>query len=318
MSEGKPIDTPADDVAELAAPDQIDGWWERPEVEPAEDIWQLRERRRKRVVTVAVAAAVMIALVLAVGGAVWMANVHYERGKRAFAIGAYDWAVSEFSAARILVFPYRDAAGEERAARAALVRQASIDRANDKIKVQVLATYRDAGRRLAADDTAGVRAALQSARAQLSNSALGDDPDVQEVVSDLQTRVRLSATWALEAGRWRQAASYASLVLLLDPTDHEAKDIARKAAAGMALQARFATALAASRAHEWTRTLTLALSVLHTQPGFPGAAHLVAAARAALRPRPATTRGSNPAAATAAAGGGAASAGSGSSQPPPP
>ena len=317
MSDSIPSDTPADDVVESAAPDQIDLWWERPAVEPAEDIWQLRERRRKRMVTAAVAAAVVFVLVLAIGGEVWMANVHYERGKKAFALGAYDWAVSEFSAARILVFPYRDAAGEERAARAALVRQTSIDKANDKIRAQVLATYREAGRRLAADDAAGVRVALQSARAQLSTSALGDDPDVQEVVSDLQTTVRRSATWALEAQRWRQAASYASLALLLDPTDHEANDIARKAAVGMALQARLATALAASRAHEWTRTLTLALAVLHAQPGFPGAANLVAEARAALRPRPATTRASNPAAA-ATAGGGAAAAGSSSTQPPPP
>ena len=152
----------------------------------------------------------------------------------------------------------------------------------------MIAAYQDAEKKLAANDPEGVRAALESARARGSRGPLSDDPEVQEVASQLLTSLRLYAVWSLEASSWHRAGLYASLILMLDPTNTDAKAVARKAAKGEALQARFAGALAAAQAHRWGTALALALSVLHARPGFPGASNLVARARVALRPKPAT------------------------------
>jgi hypothetical protein len=289
-SEEMPIGAPQDDASRSAAPGQIDAWRKTPVPDTGEDEWQIRQRRRRRLATAAVVTAVALALALAIGGFVWMAELHYARGQKAYAMGAYDWAVSEFAAAHILVFPFRNAAGMERAAKAALVRQTVAAKAKDEAETRLVTAYRDAEKKLAANDAEGVRADLESARAAGSRGPLGDDPEVQAVASDLQMSLRLNAVWSLEASNWHRAGLYASLVLMLDPANSDAKSIARKAAAGEALQARFARALAAARAHRWRTALALALSVLHARPGFPGASNLVAQARVALRPKPAAAR----------------------------
>ena len=288
MSEGTTIDTPGG-TAPLAPPDDVDPWWERPAEVERPDEWQARARRRKLML---ILAAVVLAFALVVGGLVWMADLHYDRGQKAYAMGAYDWAASEFAAARVLVFPYRDAARMEREATVALNRQAAGTRSKEKAEAHVLAAYRIAARKVAADDAAAALAAVESARAQASQAQLRNDIEIQQVVADLQMRLRLNAIWALEAARWHQAGLYASSVLVLDPANKEAQGLVRQATTGEILQARLARALAAARARKWAEALALARSVLSAQPGFPGAANLVTEARVALRPKPSATHAS--------------------------
>jgi hypothetical protein len=282
------MDTPGG-TGPLAPPDAVDPWWERPAKVDGPDEWRARARRRKLIL---ILAAVVLAFALIVGGLVWMAELHYDRGQKAYAMGAYDWAVSEFSAARLLVFPYRDAARMEREAKVALDRQAASTRSKEKAVAHVLAAYRTAARKVAADDAAGVLAAVESARTKASQAQLRDDIEIRQAAADLQTRLRLNAIWALEATSWHQAGLYASSVLVLDPVNKEAQGFLKQATTGENLQARFARALAAARARKWAVALALARSVLSAQPGFPGAANLVAEARVALRPKRSATHAS--------------------------
>ena len=64
------------------------------------------DRRRRIVIGVAVALLVVGALV---GWAVLNAAAHYARGVEALSDGSYEGAVTELSAAKVLVVPYRDA-----------------------------------------------------------------------------------------------------------------------------------------------------------------------------------------------------------------
>jgi len=229
----------------------------------------------------------LVALVLgeAAGVLVWIADSHYDRGQKAFAMGVYDTAADEFAAARILVFPYGNAAAMERAARAALDKENAVTRAEQKVQAQLLATLGDAGKRLAAGDAAGVLVALRSARAQVPHGPLSDAPVTRRVATDLHARLLAAARTTLAKAHWHRAWLYASGVLLLDPADAKAAAITRKAKADEVLQGRLGTALAAAGAHKWRHSLALALAVLHARPGFPGAANLVRRARVALRPK---------------------------------
>ena len=228
----------------------------------------------------------MLAAALMIGGLVWMAALHYDRGQKAYAMGAYDWAASEFAAARVLVFPYRDAVRMEREAKVALNRQTVSTRSTDRAVAHVLAAYRIAATKVAAEDAAGALAALASTRGQASQAPLRNDIEIRQVVADLQMRLRLNAIWSLEAMRWHRAGLFAASVLILDPANKEAQGLLGQAKTGEILQARLARALAAARARKWAKALALARSVLRAHPGFPGAANLVAEARMALKPKP--------------------------------
>lgn len=284
MSEGTLIDTPGKHTAGYAPPDEYHGWRQEDTADWSERDPLRHALRRHRVLVVAIVALV---LAEAAGVLVWIANSHYDRGQNAFNMGVYDTAANEFAAARILVFPYRDAASMERAARSALDTQGTVTQAEAAAKAQLLATLQSAGTKLAAGHAAGVLAALKSARAQVPKGPLSDDAEIQQVAADLQVRLLTAARAMLAKTRWHKAVLYAAGALLLDPADAKATAVAGTAKKDEALQAKLNSALAAARAHRWKRALALALSVLKAHPGFPGAANVVSEARVALRPKPA-------------------------------
>ena len=200
----------------------------------------------------------------------WTADAHYERGQRPDAIGPTT-GPSASSPLHASVLRYHDAVGREKAARAARTRQLSIARLNDKAKAHSLAIYRDAQRR-----PAGMMPLAFGSRQVRSGTALEEPSWRRPRSSGNRRRLAVQASPQRHLGtRSRTTApgrTVRFLVLLLNPVNAEAKDIARKAAAGEALQARLATAWAASRAHEWRRALALAFSVLHAHldPGRGG------------------------------------------------
>ena len=137
-------------------PELPDGWhytddlvWDDP---------QDSRGRRRLWLLVGIALAVAACVV---GLVVFNAAGHYSRGVAALEDGSYGQAAAEFSAARLLVFPYRDAQlREEQAQRALTVQTADVVQAQARVD-RVSGMLDEAASALGARDSAGVLAALQ-------------------------------------------------------------------------------------------------------------------------------------------------------------
>jgi hypothetical protein len=243
---------------------------------------QIAERRRRLWRTAQAVAIAMLATVVVVG-VVWNARVHYDRGLAALASEQYATAARELAAARILFFSYRDA---EALAGTAQARAAAADDAAARAEAQLERSLRlleRADARLTAGDAAGTLALVR--RATTSTVWLQDDQAVASAQA-LAARLRLAAREALGDQAWKRAATLAAALQALLPGDVAAQTLAGEARTGLKLTETLAAARAAARRGDWRTALRLALRVTREQPGFPGAAGLVAEARSALRPPP--------------------------------
>src|ERR1035437_1349261 len=158
-------------------PDLPEGWrsaeladWRHPHV---------AARRRLRAVRVAL---VVLAVALVFGVLLWIAAAHYARGVDALKVHSYSMAVSEFSVARVLVFPYRNARSLEEQARRALMDEDARREQTKARRAAVVAQLENAGARLEAGDAYGVLTTLQAI----------DEDDLQATLVSSET-VRKSA-----------------------------------------------------------------------------------------------------------------------------
>ena len=299
----------------MESPDLPDGWrsaelvdWEDP---------YLTASRRARVVRVAV---VVIIVALVIGVLLWMASTHYARGVAALEDHAYSTAVSEFSVARVLVFPYRDARSlEEQAQRALQAEEARYEQAETR-RAAAVALLDKAGARLEAGDPDGVLGALQAIEVNDFRAALNRSESVRRTAEALALDLAAAARRALGNASWGRAGKYAAALLVLEPSSALAAGLGGQALTGAELSAKLGKAKAAAQRGEWRTALRIALSVIATQKDFPGAAAVVADARDALapkpKPKPAATQPAP--AATTAASPPQAGGGSGTSTPPQP
>jgi hypothetical protein len=297
----------------MTRPELPEGWHYAEDLAWDDDVY-LAHRRRRIVVGVAVALLVALALV---GWAVLNAASHYARGVEALGDGSYESAVTELSAATILVVPYRDAQALVAQAQAQIAAERSArEEAMTRSRIAGDALS-DASRALDGEDAQGVVAALQPLSGDDVRAALGGG-EVGAAADALALRLTGAAKEALKRGQWGRAATYAAALLVLEPRGSSAEGLAAKAKTGAELSARLASARDAARRGKWRQALRLALAVTEVRRDFPGAASVVAAARKALAPKPSPRPAVAPAAvaqpATATQG---PSSGS-SSQPPPP
>ena len=302
----------------MEPPDLPDGWRSAELVD-----WKdpyLTASRRARVLRVA---AVVIVVALVLGVLLWIAATHYARGVAALEDHAYSTAVSEFSVARVLVFPYRDARRlEEQARRALQAEDASYEQAEAR-RAAIVAQLERAGARLEAGDADGVCTALQAINGDELRAALNRSTSAQESADALALDLAAAARRALGNAAWGRAGSFAAALLVLEPSSELAVALGGRARTGAELRTRLGEATDAAQRGKWRAALRIALAVVAVQKDFPGAAAVVADARDALapkpKPKPAATQ-PTPAATTVAtppqAGGGSGT--STPSQPPPP
>jgi len=300
----------------MEPPDLPDGWRSAELVD-----WKdpyLTASRRARAVRVAV---VVIIVALVIGVLLWIAATHYARGVAALEDHAYSTAVSEFSVARVLVFPYRDARSlEEQARRALQAEDARYEQAEAR-RAAVVAQLEQAGLRLEAGDADGVRTTLQAIKGDELRAALNRSDAAQESAAALALDLAAAARRALANAAWGRAERFAAALFVLEPSSGLAAALGARARTGAELSAKLGEAKDAAQRGEWRAALRLALAVVAIQKDFPGATAVVADARDALapKPKPAATQ-PEPAPTTVAsppeAGGG--SAPTTPSQPPPP
>ena len=231
-----------------------------------------------------------LALLAAVAGVlIWVAAGHYGRGVAALEDGAYSRAISEFSAANVVVFPYRDArALQEQAQRALDERQAALQADQARVDA-VVAGLERADRRLKAGDAVAVLATLQGLPPADLKLARQKDDAAAAAATVLAEDLTGAATAAMERAAWVRAGQFAAAYLVLDPSDEAIAALAQRARTGEKLRAQLADAKAAARRGQWRAALRLALAVTAVRKDFPGAAALVADARAALAPPPKPT-----------------------------
>ena len=161
-----------------------------------------------------------------VGLVVFNAAGHYSRGVAALEDGSYGQAAAEFSAARLLVFPYRDAQlREEQAQRALTVQTADAVRAQARVD-RVSGALDEAASALGARDSAGVLAALRALGAKDLRTVLKDDADVRRAAAALGEDLTAAAGMALRNQKWSRAGQYAAALLVLDPSAPEATALA--------------------------------------------------------------------------------------------
>ncbi|MFA4966305.1 MAG: hypothetical protein WC709_11835 [Thermoleophilia bacterium] len=245
---------------------------------------QRRARLRRRVLYGALVGVLAAEIV---GAFVWIAASHYDRGRQALAAGIYSTAIDEFSAARILVVPYRDANELRSEAEEALAADEARQRAARARDAALAVLLREADALVAAGDAADALTRLREARARVPEGPLGEAAATRALADGLAHRLAEAARAALAAAHWLEAERYAASLLLLSPSSDVGSKLAREARLGKALQAKLAIAgREAGRGH-WRRCLVLALAVVKQRPDFPGASRLVARARAALAPKPA-------------------------------
>jgi hypothetical protein len=280
MSEYTSIDTSRYESPAVASPVDENGWRQTQNAEFSDP--RGRSRVRRRILTVVVAA---LALAAIVGTPVWIAQTHYDRGRRAMNVGAYDVAVDELAQARVLVFPYRDAGSLESQAASALRKQKETTETQQAAGVRTLALLQHADDRLSAGDAQGVVGAVGEASASMPGVPLTQEPRARVPATTLEGRLLVAARAKFVTAHWHEAGLYATALLLLDPGDAKGAALAKRARGNEILQGRLAAASTAARAHRWRPALSLALAVLHARPGFPGAADLVRRARVALRPK---------------------------------
>ena len=273
-------------------PSDLPDGWRSAELEVWKDPY-LAAHRRLRAVQVAL---VVLVLACVVGVLLWTAAIHYARGVDALKVHSYSTAVSEFSVARVLVFPYRDARSLEDQARSALVAEDARYEQAAAREAAVVAQLAQAGVRLGAGDAAGVLAALQGIGADDLRAMLVTSQPARESADALAQELTAASRRALGNAAWVRAGSFAAALLVLEPSSQLAVALGAKARTGEDLSAKLGKAKDAARRGEWRVALRLALAVLAVKNDFPGAVAVVADARDALAPKPK----SKPAATTAA------------------
>ena len=232
------------------------------------------------------AAAVVVVVAAVIGLLVGTAAGRYARGVDALDQKAYSTAVLEFSMARVLVFPYRDAPSLGDQAQRALDAQRALLQQDRARRDAVVAGLRLAGTRLGAGEANGVLAAVQAIRQEDLTAVLGSSDAARASAGKLATDLEAAAQAALGDAEWGRAGSYAAALLVLEPSSEVAVALGARAEKGQELSALLAEARdAASRGH-WRLALRKALAVVAIRKDFPGAASLVAHARAALAPKP--------------------------------
>ena len=240
-------------------------------------------RRRSRILW---AVGVTLVAAAVIGFLVWSAAGRYARGVEALNDHAYSTAIIEFSMAKVLVFPYRDARSlEDQARRSLEAEMALFDR--EKARTDAVVTRLDqAATRLEAGDASGVLAALGAIRAGELRKALGRSDAARASADSLAADLEAAARAALENGEWGRAGRFAAALLVLRPSSEAALTVKARAKTGEDLSAKLGQARDAARRGQWREALRLALAVVAVRKGFPGAAALIADARAALKPKP--------------------------------
>jgi len=282
--------------ASIEPPDLPDGWrsaelgvWKDPSL-----------AARKRLLAVRVTLVVLV-LALVIGALLWIAATHYARGVEALKVHSYSWAANEFSLARVLVFPYRDARSLEEQARRALTAEDALREQTEARRAAVVAQLEMAGARLATSDADGVLTTLQAINQDDLQATLARSETARESADALAEDLAAALNRALGNAAWGRAGRFAAALLVLEPSSELAAALGARARTGEELSAQLGKAKDAAQRGRWRAALRIALAVLATQKDFPGAAAVVADARAALapKPKPAATR-PPPAAATAA------------------
>ena len=277
-AEPKPGTTPQD-LPELPA-----GWHYTEDL--AWDDAQAAHRVRRLVIGAAVAVVVAAALA---GLVVWNASAHYSRGVAALKSGSYAAAVSELSAAKLIVVPYRDSRALDEQARTKLAAEIGVEQQQAAREAAVSGALEQAGTALDAGDASAVVAALTPLSARDLKATLKASDQVRVAARRLEDRLTVAARDALGRSAWDPAQRYAAAVLVLDPLAQPATSLGAKAKTGEALTAKLAKARDAAGHGRWRSALRLALAVTAARKDFPGAATLVAQARKALAPKPAPT-----------------------------
>ena len=297
----------------MEPPDLPDGWRSAELVD-----WKdpyLTASRRARAVRVAV---VVIVVALVIGVLLWIAATHYARGVAALEDHAYSTAVSEFSVARVLVFPYRDSRSLEAQARRALQAEDARYEQAETRRAAAVALLEKAGARLEAGDPDGVRSALQAIDVNDFQAALNRSDSVREAADALALDLAAAVRRALGNAAWGRAGKYAAALLVLEPSSDLAVALGARARTGAELSAKLGAAKDAAQRGEWRTALRIALAVIAVQKDFPGAPAVAADARHALAPKPKPTATQPAPAATTAATPPQAGGGSGTTKPPQP
>jgi hypothetical protein len=275
-----PHNTPAQN-ASIGSPDLPDGW-RSAELEDWKDP-RLTARRRLLALRVTLG---ILAMTLVFGAVLWVAAAHYGRGVHALRLHSYAWAASEFAAARILVFPYRDARSLEAQARSALSAEDALREQANARSAAVVAQLEEAGARLKASDANGVLATLLAIDKGDLRATLERSDIARESAAALSVELAAASRSALGNAAWDRAGRFAAALLVLKPTSEVAVALAARARTGDELSAELGKAKDAARRGEWRAALRIALAVLAVQKHFPGAAAVVADARDALAPKP--------------------------------
>jgi len=299
--------------ASIEPPELPDGW------RSAElAVWKdpyLAARKRLRAVQVTL---VVLVLACVIGFLVWTAAIHYARGVDALKFHSYSTAVSEFSVARVLVFPYRDARSlGEQARRALAAEDARYEQAEARRAV-VVAQLERAVARLEASDAAGVLIALQAIDADDLQATLDRSETARESADVLAEDLAAASRRSLDNAAWGRAGRFAAALLVLEPSNDLAVALGARARTAEDLGAKLGKAKDAARRDEWRAALRIALAVLAIQKDFPGAAAVVADARDALAPKPKPAATQPAPAATTAASPTQATGGSATATPPQP
>ena len=270
------------DARDVVAPTHLPPGWRSAEEEDWGDPYAAA-RRRSRILW-ALAATLIVALVI--GFLVWSAAGRYARGVEALNDQAYSTAIIEFSMAKVLVFPYRDARSlEEQARRALEAEMASFEQ--EKTRTDTVVSQLDAAAtRLDAGSASGVLAALRAIPGGELRTALGRSDAARAAADSLAAGLEAAARAALKGARWERAGRFAAALLVLEPSSEAALSLSDRAKTGEDLRAKLGEARDAARRGQWRRALRLALAVAAVRKDFPGAASLIADARAALKPKP--------------------------------
>jgi len=278
-------------------------------------VWKDPDQAARRRLRAVQAALVGLVVACVIGLLLWNSAIHYARGVDALQYHSYSRAVYEFSAARVLVFPYRDARSLEQQARRALVAEdAQYEQAAAR-EAAVVAQLGKAGDRLEARDADGVLATLQAIGAGDLQAALDGNRTARESADALAEDLAAASRRALGNAAWGRAGRFAAALLVLEPSSELAVALGARVRTGEDLSAKLNKAKDAARRGQWHEALRTALAVLAVQKDFPGAVAVVADARDALAPKP---KPKPKPAATTAAPPTQATGGSATTTPPPP
>ena len=230
----------------------------------------------------------LLLLATVVGLLVLNAAVHYARGVRDLEAHHYSLAAREFSSARILILPYRDARILETQAERAVVDAtgAALDKqAQDRL----LGEFKTASDRLKAGDAKGVLAALRAIDPVELQTSLAGTGVLRQSAAALQSNITTAARKSAQRMAWDAATRYAAALLILNPSSALAVTLTNEARTGKDLSAKLSKARDAARHGKWRLALRTALAIVAAQKDYPGAAAVVAEARRAIAPKPKPT-----------------------------